>query len=115
MIVALAVMILPGAAAGAIVVIAFRPFIGAAALIPAAAVCGAIVLAEVLMAIEAIAPAYERMDLVSVERGRSCRGRKSVVRVTYRMPTNDYSYPPLAGLWSEYRGTECPSSTSVVL
>jgi hypothetical protein len=66
--VSLAIMILPGAAAGAIVVIAFRRFIGAAALIPAAAVCGAIVLTEVLMATEAIAPAYERMDLVSVER-----------------------------------------------
>jgi ABC-2 type transport system permease protein len=67
--VSLAVMILPGAAAGAIVGIAFRRFIGVAALIPAAAVCGAIVLVEVFMATEAIAPAYERMDLMSVERG----------------------------------------------
>jgi len=67
--VSLVVMILPGAVAGAIVGIAFRRSIGAAALIPAAAVCGAIVLIEVLMAVEAIAPAYERMDLVSVERG----------------------------------------------
>jgi hypothetical protein len=49
-------------------VIAFQRLIGAAALIPAAAICGAIVIAEVLMATEAIAPAYERMDLVSVER-----------------------------------------------
>src|SRR5437899_70087 len=57
--VSLVVMILPGAVAGAIVGIAFRRFIGAAALIPAAAVCGAIVLIEVLMAVEAIAPAYE--------------------------------------------------------
>ena len=65
----LAAMTLPGAAAGAVVVVALRPFIGAAALVPAAATCGAIVLTEVLMAIEAIAPAYERMDLVSVERG----------------------------------------------
>jgi hypothetical protein len=67
--VSLAVMILPGAAAGAIVVIAFQRFIGAAVLIPAAAICGAIVLVEVLMATEAIAPAYERMDAVSVDRG----------------------------------------------
>ena len=67
--VSLVVMILPGAVAGAIVGIAFRRFIGVAALIPAAAVCGAVVLIEVLMAVEAIAPAYERMDLVSVERG----------------------------------------------
>jgi ABC-2 type transport system permease protein len=65
--VSLAVMVLPGAAAGAAVVIALQRYIGPAALIPAAAVCGAIVLIEVFMATEAIAPAYERMDLMSVE------------------------------------------------
>ncbi len=68
-VVSLAAMVLPGALVGAVIVFAFRRFIGAAALVPAAAVCGVIVLVEVLMATEAIAPMYERMDLVSVERG----------------------------------------------
>ncbi len=68
-IVSLAVMVLPGALGGAVIVFASWRFIGAAALVPAAAVCGVIVLVEVLMATEAIAPMYERMDLVSVERG----------------------------------------------
>ena len=69
--VSLVLLVLPGAAAGGLIVFAFRRFIGAAAIVPAAAVCGVIVLLEVLMVTDAIAPVYERMDLVSVERGES--------------------------------------------
>ncbi len=68
-VVSLVFFVLPGAAAGGVIMFAFRRFIGAAALVPAAAVCGVMVLLEVLMITEAIAPVYERMDLVSVERG----------------------------------------------
>ena len=70
-ILSLVVMVLPGAAAAGIIVFALRQFIGAAALVPASVVCGVIVLVEVLMVTEAIAPVYERMDLVSVERAES--------------------------------------------
>jgi Putative ABC exporter len=59
---------LPGAIPGAIVWFALRPFIGPAALVPAALVCTVLVGLEVLLATEAIGPAYERIDLMAVER-----------------------------------------------
>ena len=43
-------------------------FVGAAALVPAALVCSMIVAVEVLLATEAIGPAYERLDILAVER-----------------------------------------------
>lgn len=62
-------VVAPGLIAGGIIWFAFRRFAGWWILIPAAAVCSAIVGVEVLMATEALGPAYERLDLTSVERG----------------------------------------------
>ncbi len=59
---------LPGALAGGIVWFALGRFIGPAALVPAAALCAVIVGIEVLLATEAIGPAYERLDVTGVER-----------------------------------------------
>jgi ABC-2 type transport system permease protein len=58
----------PGALAGGIVWFALGRFIGPAALVPAAVVCTVIVGVEVLLATEAIGPAYERLDVMAVER-----------------------------------------------
>jgi len=62
-------VVAPGAIAGGILWFAFRRLVGWWILIPAAAVCSSIVAVEVLMATEALGPAYERLDLTSVERG----------------------------------------------
>jgi hypothetical protein len=59
----------PGVIVGGIIAFAFRRLVGWWILIPAALVCAAIVAVEVLMATEALGPAYERLDLTSVERG----------------------------------------------
>jgi hypothetical protein len=64
----LALAAAPGAIAGAIVWFAFNQFIGPAALIPAGAACAAVIGLEVLVTTEALGPAYERLDLTSVER-----------------------------------------------
>jgi hypothetical protein len=64
----LAVLMLPGALAGGLLWLAFHKLLGTAVLIPAAAVCTAIVLIEVLAVTEALGPAYERVDLSEVER-----------------------------------------------
>ena len=65
----LIVVVLPGALAGGIVWFAFRRVVGWWILIPAAIVFTSIVGVEVLMATEMLGPAYERLDLTSVERG----------------------------------------------
>ena len=59
---------LPGAIAGGIVWFALQRFVGPAALVPAAAVCAVIIGMEVLLATEALGPAYERLDVMAVER-----------------------------------------------
>jgi ABC-2 type transport system permease protein len=64
----LIVMALPGAIAGGIVWFTLGRFFGPAALIPAAAVCCAIIAVEVLLATEAVGPTYERLDVMAVER-----------------------------------------------
>lgn len=64
----LVAMALPGAIAGAIVWFALRTFIGAASLVPAAIVSAAVVIIEVLAASEALGAAYERLDVLAVER-----------------------------------------------
>jgi ABC-2 type transport system permease protein len=65
----LTISLLPGAIAGGIVWFALRRFTGAGvALVPAALVCAVIVAMEVLLATEAIGPAYERLDAMAVER-----------------------------------------------
>jgi ABC-2 type transport system permease protein len=65
----LVLVVAPGAIAGGILSFAFRRWVGWWILIPAAAVCTSIIAVEVLMATEALGPAYERLDLTSVERG----------------------------------------------
>ena len=59
---------LPGAIAGGIVWFALRRLLGAAALVPATVLFTLIVLIEVVLATEWLAPAYDRLDLLSVER-----------------------------------------------
>ncbi len=67
-VVALVFIFTPGVLAGAVLWFAAHTFLGAAALIPAAAACTGIVMIEVLAVSEALGPAYERMDLLAVER-----------------------------------------------
>jgi ABC-2 type transport system permease protein len=64
----LVVAVLPGAIAGGIVWFALRWAIGSAALVPGALVGTAIVAIEVLLATEALGPAYDRIDILAVER-----------------------------------------------
>lgn len=64
----LVVMALPGAVAGGLLWFAFRRFIGTAALLPAACVVTATLAIEVLLGSEALGPAYERLDVLAVER-----------------------------------------------
>jgi ABC-2 type transport system permease protein len=64
----LIVMMLPGALAGAIVWFGLGRFLGPAMLVPAAVICTVIVGVEVLLATEALGPAYERLDVMAVER-----------------------------------------------
>ena len=65
---ALAVLMLPGAAAGAVLWFAFYRFVGPIVVVLASAVCAAIMALEILMMTEALGPAYERLDLMAVER-----------------------------------------------
>jgi ABC-2 type transport system permease protein len=64
----LIVMALPGAIVGGAIWFAFHRVAGVAVLVPAALGCTAILALEVLMASEALGPAYERLDLMAVER-----------------------------------------------
>jgi hypothetical protein len=64
----LTISLIPGVISGGIVWFALQRFIGPAALVPAALVCSMIVAVEVLLATEAIGPAYERLDILAVER-----------------------------------------------
>jgi len=65
---ALVVMTLPGAIAGGLVWLAFSYFIGPLAYVPGALVCSVILLVEVIVMTELLGPAYERLDLLAVER-----------------------------------------------
>ncbi len=64
----LALSLLPGAIAGGIVWFALQRFVGSGALVAAALVCTVIVGVEVLLATEAMGPAYEQLDVLAVER-----------------------------------------------
>ena len=64
----LIVTVLPGAIVGLAVWFAFRLALGAAAVVPAAACCAAVVAIEVLLATEALGPAYDALDATAVER-----------------------------------------------
>jgi len=65
---ALAIFAVPGGIAGGIVWLVLRRVMGVAVFVPAAVVFAAVVLTEVLAATELLGPAYERLDLTSVER-----------------------------------------------
>jgi Putative ABC exporter len=59
---------IPGAVVGAIVWFAFSRVFGPAAIIPGAMVFAVVMAIEVLLATEALGPAYEQIDLTAVER-----------------------------------------------
>jgi hypothetical protein len=65
---ALALFAVPGGIAGGIVWLALRRVMGATVFVPAAILFAGVVLTEVLVATELLGPAYERIDLMSVER-----------------------------------------------
>jgi hypothetical protein len=67
----LIIMMLPGLIVAGVLWVAFYQFIGAAVLLPGAAVCLAIVAVEVLAATEALGPAYDQLDIASVERAET--------------------------------------------
>jgi hypothetical protein len=58
----------PGALVGAIVWFAFNRLIGPVVLVPAAAACAVVIGLEVLLTTEALGPAYEQLDITSIER-----------------------------------------------
>ena len=64
----LVLLMAPGAIAGGVIGFAFWRLTGPVVLIPAAAVCTAVVLIEVLAVTEALGPVYERLDVSGVER-----------------------------------------------
>jgi hypothetical protein len=64
----LIVVVGPGAIAGGLLWFIFYRLIGPVILVPAAAICLAIVGVEVLLIAEALGQAYERVDLTAVER-----------------------------------------------
>ena len=68
-IVSLLLFSVPGALAGGMVWLVSRSLLGAAALVPASVLFTLTVLVEVLIATELLGPAYDRLDLTSVERG----------------------------------------------
>jgi len=66
--ISVAVMLIPGALAGGAIWLAFARWVGAIIAIPAAIVCAAIVLLEVLVASELLGPLYERLDILAISR-----------------------------------------------
>jgi hypothetical protein len=73
----LIVMLFPGAVSGGIIWLALGRLIGPLGLVPAAAACVMVVLAEVLVATEALGPAYDRLDLMAVERAEGFSGSRA--------------------------------------
>lgn len=67
-VIALAVIVGPGAIAGAIVTFVFYRVIGPVSLVPAAVACVMLVVIEVLVITEMLGAAYDRIDLSQVER-----------------------------------------------
>ena len=61
----------PGAIAGGAIWLAFNRFMGPIVLVPAAAVCAAVIGLEVLLVTEVVGPAYQRLDLTAIERTES--------------------------------------------
>jgi len=59
---------LPGGVVGGVIWFILRGFVGALAYVAAAGVAAVIIAVEVLVATEALGPAYERIDILAVER-----------------------------------------------
>jgi hypothetical protein len=66
-----ALMMLPGLIIASVLWYAFYGFVGAVILVPGAAISLVIVAVEVLAATEALGPAYEHLDISSVERAET--------------------------------------------
>lgn len=67
-VVSLALFALPGAIGGGVIWFIFRNLVGIVVFVPAAVVFAVIVLVEVLAVTELLGPAYERIDVTSIER-----------------------------------------------
>ena len=65
---ALILMMLPGALPAALIWFAFYRFVGAWVIVPSSAACALVIAIEILLMTEALGPAYERLDLLAVER-----------------------------------------------
>jgi hypothetical protein len=65
---ALALMALPGGIVGSLVWFVLAPWLGPAAIVPAATVCSAALLIESFALTEALSPVFERLDLTDIER-----------------------------------------------
>jgi len=65
---ALALMLLPGAAISAVMWFVLYPLVGPLVLVVAGAISAAAIGIEILVMTEALGPAYERLDLLSIER-----------------------------------------------
>src|SRR5205823_4201127 len=65
---ALTWMMLPGTVAGGVIWFAFQRWVGPPILLPAALVCLSLVVLEILVCTELLAPLYERLDVLAVER-----------------------------------------------
>jgi hypothetical protein len=63
-----ALILLPGAVAGGVLWVVFRRWIGPPILVPAALACACVVFIEILVGTELLAPVYERLDVLAVER-----------------------------------------------
>ncbi|PYR06852.1 MAG: hypothetical protein DMG00_17765 [Acidobacteria bacterium] len=63
-----ALMMLPGTVAGGVIWFAFQRWVGPPILLPAALVCLSLVVLEILVCTELLAPLYERLDVLAVER-----------------------------------------------
>jgi hypothetical protein len=68
-IISLAALALPGVVAGGVVWLIFHRIAGDIVFVPAAMLFAVIVLVEVLAVTELLGPAYERIDVTSIERG----------------------------------------------
>jgi hypothetical protein len=68
-VISLLLFAVPGAIGGGVVWLILNRFVGDVVFVPAAIVFSAIVLIEVLAVTELLGPAYERIDVTSIERG----------------------------------------------
>jgi len=67
----LAAFAIPGALAGGVIWLIFHRLVGDVVYVPAAVAFAIVVLIEVVVATELLGPAYERIDLSSIEKGES--------------------------------------------